>query len=65
MADVKVYRFKKYDIATGNMKISHRFATIEAIDKIHATILKETEIIIDSSALGIEIEGMTNIDFTP
>ena len=56
-----VYRFRLYDIASEDFKISHRLATPACIRRIHAEIIKRTELEIDKQYLNGD--GMTGIGF--
>jgi hypothetical protein len=58
---VKVYRFRLYDIAGENFQISARMATPACIRRIHAEIIKRTELEIDKRYLNSD--GMTEIGF--
>jgi hypothetical protein len=58
---VKVYRFRLYDIASEDFKISRRMATPACIRRIHAEIIKRSELEIDKRYLNSE--GMTEIGF--
>jgi predicted RNA-binding protein len=44
---VKVYRFRLYDIASEDFKISARMATHTCIRRIHAELIRSTELEID------------------
>jgi hypothetical protein len=48
---VKVYRFRLYDIASEDFKISARMATPACIRRIHGEIIKRTELEIDKQFL--------------
>jgi hypothetical protein len=58
---VKVYRFRLYDIGGEGFKISDRMATPACIRRIHAEIIKRTELEIDKQYLNSD--GMTEIGF--
>jgi hypothetical protein len=58
---VKVYRFRLYDIASEDFKISARMATPACIRRIHAEIIKRTELEIDKQY--VNSDGMTEIGF--
>jgi hypothetical protein len=63
MSKSRVYRFKKFDITSYKCVISRGWATRDAIERIKAVIISDTEIEIDDSYL--DGNGMTKIDFTP
>ena len=56
---VKVYRFRLYDIASESFKISARMATPACIRRIHAEIIKRTELEIDKQY--VDSDGMTEV----
>jgi hypothetical protein len=58
---VKVYRFRLYDIASEDFRISARMATPACIKRIGAEIIKRTELEIDRRYLNSD--GMTEIGF--
>lgn len=58
---VKVYRFRLYDTASEDFKISGRMATQAFIRRIHAQLLRNTEHEIDKHYL--DGDGMTDIMF--
>ena len=58
---VKVYRFRKYDMASDNFVISRRLATHACIRRIHAELIRSTELEIDKKDLNAD--GMTEIVF--
>ena len=58
---VKVYRFRKYDIARDDFIMSGRMATYACIRRIHAELIRSTELEIDKKDLNID--GMTEIVF--
>jgi hypothetical protein len=58
---VKVYRFRKYDIASDNFIISSRLATHACIRRIRAELIRSTELEIDKKDLNAD--GMTEIVF--
>jgi hypothetical protein len=65
MAKIRIYRFTKYNIDSDEVMRSRRWATREAIGRIHGTVLEDTAVEVDESVLGTEIEGMTVRDFNP
>jgi hypothetical protein len=58
---VKVYRFRLYDIASEDFKISARMATAACIRHIHAEAIRRTELEIDKRLLNSD--GMTEVGF--
>jgi hypothetical protein len=62
---VKVYRFTVYDITNDEQRRSRRWATREAIKSVNGQVLEHTEVEVDPSVLGREVEGMTERDFDP
>jgi hypothetical protein len=62
---VTVYRFRMYDISNDENRLSRRWATREAIERIGGEVLKNTATEVDCSVLGKEIEGMTERNFDP
>jgi hypothetical protein len=58
---VKVYRFRKYDIASDDFIISRRLATHACIRRIHAELIRSTELEVDKKDL--TADGMTEIIF--
>jgi hypothetical protein len=61
---IAVHRFRVWDAASDTMKISTRYATVDAIrDTAHGVAVPGTEILIDASELSGEIEGMTVKDY--
>ena len=58
---VKVYRFRLYDIASEDFKISARMATAACIRRIRGEIIKRTELEIDKRFLNGD--GMTEVGF--
>ena len=66
MKEITIYQFEAFDINSGMMKKSSRWGTRVAIEKIPgAKILEETTTKIDKSELAKEIDGMTDINFSP
>jgi hypothetical protein len=66
MEKVTIYRFKTYNVATDEIKVSTRWATPEAILRIaHGEIIESTALEVDASILGSDIEGMTVRDWMP
>jgi hypothetical protein len=58
---VKVYRFRLYDAASENFKISARMATPACIRRIRGEIIKRTELEIDKQY--VNSDGMTEAGF--
>jgi predicted RNA-binding protein len=58
---VKVYKFRMYDIASEQFKISARMATHACIKRINARPIKGTELEIDREE--VDSDGMTTIGF--
>jgi hypothetical protein len=65
MGKITVYRFKKYDISNDENRQSRRWATREAIERIGGEVLEDTATEVDPSAVGTEIDGMTERNFDP
>lgn len=66
MSKVVVHRFEVYDITNDAIVQSRRYGTADAIKNIaNGRIMPNTQIEVDSSELGHEIEGMTARDFIP
>jgi hypothetical protein len=65
MGTITVYRFRKYDITNDENRQSHRWATREAVERIGGEVLQDTATEVDPSALGKEIDGMTERNFDP
>jgi hypothetical protein len=61
MMKVKVYRFKSFDIVSGEYVVSLRLATRSTIQRINAEIIETTET--DVYASDIDSDGFTTIDF--
>ena len=61
MIKVKVYRFKSFDIVSGEYVVSLRLATRSTIERINAEIIETTET--DVYASDIDSDGFTTIDF--
>ena len=65
MSKVIAYRFCKYDITTDQHQRSNRWATREAIERVHGDVLEDTATEVDSSVLGGEIDGTSARGFDP
>jgi hypothetical protein len=66
MDKVTIYRFRTYNVATDEIKVSTRWATPEAILRIaHGEIIESTALEVDSTVLESDIEGMTVRDWMP
>jgi hypothetical protein len=61
MMKVKVYRFKSFDVVSGEYVVSLRLATRSTIQRINAEIIETTET--DVYASDIDSDGFTTIDF--
>jgi hypothetical protein len=61
MRKVKVYRFKSFDVVSGEYVVSLRLATRSTIQRINAEIIETTET--DVYASDIDSDGFTTIDF--
>jgi hypothetical protein len=57
----KVYRFRQYDVGADAFKLSGRMATQACIRRIHAQLIRSTELEIDTRHL--DADGMTDIMF--
>ena len=53
----KVYRFRLFDIGNGEFKISTRMATRACIRRIHAELIRSSELEVDKKDLNAD--GMT------
>ncbi len=53
----KIYRFRQYDVAADAFKLSRRMATQASIRRIHAQLIRSTELEIDTRHL--DADGMT------
>jgi hypothetical protein len=58
---VKVDRFRLYDIASEDFKISRQLATPACIKRIRAQLIRRTELEIDKKDLNAD--GMTEVGF--
>jgi len=65
MSKVTVYRFRLYDITTDGTRVSRRWATREAIERLGGEILEDTASEVDAGAGASDIAGMTARDFDP
>jgi len=64
MGRVVVHRFEVYDITNDAIVQSRRYGTADAIKNIAGgRIMPNTQIEVDSSELGGEIEGMTTRNY--
>jgi hypothetical protein len=64
MGRVVVHRFEVYDITNDAIVQSRRYGTADAIKNIAGgRIMPNTQIEVDSSELGSEIEGMTTRNY--
>ena len=60
---VKVWKFRKYDMTTDEYVESTRYGTNEAIARIGAERIEETEVTVNSGQ--IDGDGLTAKRFTP
>lgn len=67
MSKVTIYRFSLYDINTDESRQSRRWATLEAIKRLHGEVHEETATEVDASVLEPSniIHGLTARDFNP
>jgi uncharacterized protein with FMN-binding domain len=65
MSKVTIYRFKLYNITIDESRESRRWATLEAIERIHGEVLKDTATQVDASAVATDEAGMTVVGFDP
>lgn len=65
MAKVTVYRWKKYDISTDEKRVSRRWGTREAIERMGGEIIADTATEVDESVIQSDIEGLTVRNFNP
>jgi len=60
---VKVWKFRKYDMTTDEYVESSRYGTMDAIARIGAECIEETEVTVSSDL--IDSDGLTAKRFTP
>lgn len=66
MSKIVVHRFEVYDITNDSIVRSRRYGTADAIKNIaRGRISPNTQIEVDASEIGHEIEGMTARDYLP
>ena len=65
MSGIRIYQFTKYDIATDNVVKSRRWGTLAAIEWLGGTALEDTGVDVEASAIGRQIEGLSDIGFDP
>ena len=66
MGEMKVYRFEIYDISCDEMRKSHRWGTLEAIEETaKGRPILDTEAEIDESQFDPRMPGFTSRDFYP
>ena len=65
MAKVTVYKFKIYDIANNDHRISRRYGTAEGIQRVRGEVLEQTAVEVEEALVGEEVEGLTLRDFNP
>jgi hypothetical protein len=57
---IAVHRFQVWDSISDTMKISTRYATIDAIkNTAHGVAVPGTEVLIEASEVNSDVEGMT------
>lgn len=56
---IKVYRFRQYDIAADEFKLSSRMATLACIRRLNAQLIRSSELEIEKRLL--DTDGMTEI----
>jgi hypothetical protein len=62
---VTIYRFRLYDITADEPHTSRRWATLEAIERIHGEVLEDTATEVDAAVVSSDIPGMTERSFNP
>jgi len=62
---VDVYQFTSYDISTDKVITSKRWGTLAGIEGAGGTAILSTKTLIDASALGSEVNGLTAIGYMP
>jgi hypothetical protein len=63
---ISVHKFQVWDSVSDSMKSSTRYATVDAIrNTAHGVPIPGTEIQVEASELGGEIEGMTSRNYVP
>jgi hypothetical protein len=65
MATVKVYRFKRYEIASDGYAESRRYATLNGIASVNAVPIEETMVEVEEDQIHSEIPGMMPTDWRP
>jgi hypothetical protein len=65
MEKVQAFQFTKYDIMSDTKRLSRRYGTIEAINKIGGEVILEPAIEINASYLESDFHGLTKIGFEP
>ncbi len=65
MEKVQAFQFTKYDIMSDTRRLSRRYGTIEAINKIGGEVILESAIEINVSDLESDFYGLTKIGFEP
>ena len=63
MQNISIFQFTMYDIMTDTKRLSKRFGTIEAINKIGGQVILESVTEIKTSDLSSDLEGFTKIGF--
>lgn len=65
MSSVTIYRFTIYDISRDEHVTSRRWGTRDGIAAVCGAVLEDTGAVVDASAVGGEVEGLTVRDFQP
>jgi len=66
VAKVTIYRFDAWDQIAGEMKVSTRWGTREAINKlVNGRVLEETATEVDESVVASDIPGLTAKGWKP
>jgi hypothetical protein len=62
---VTIYQFALYDISTDHTRKSRRWGTRPAIEALGGTVLEETAVEVEESAVKSDMAGLTAIGFNP
>jgi hypothetical protein len=62
---VKIYQFSLYDVITDTVRLSQRWGTREHIEMIGGSIIESSAILVDSTCLVSDLDGLTKIGFDP
>jgi hypothetical protein len=66
MAMIMVYLSEGMEIESGNIKVSWRRGTLDAIKaRSHLSPIMESGVYVDEADIGAEIPGFTAVDFKP